>query len=309
MNLKSPLKRKACYGLLAFMALVVALTIAHYPSHYDDPSSKNVFLERPDYKAFYGKNYYGRPLPESKSADLTHVNPAYANSIGAFIRQYGLQKAHILEIGAGEGTLQDLVPDYTALEISPELSRFFHKPFVAASATSMPFKDAEFDAIWSVNVLEHVPKPEQALSEMRRVLRNGGLLYLQAAWQCRSWAAEGYQVRPYGDFDIQGKLVKASIPLRDSTAYRALYTFPIRLLRLLESFAAGTPTRFQYGLLEPNYVQFWQSDSDAVNSMDPYEAILWFTSRGDELLSYNGPIHPFLVRNGTIVFRIKKSAN
>jgi hypothetical protein len=156
---------------------------------------------------------------------------------------------------------------------------------------------------WSI-----VPKPELALREMRRVLRDKGLLYLQAAWQCRSWAAEGYEVRPYSDFDIQGKLIKTSIPLRDSTAYRALYIFPIRLIRLIDTLLSDAPTNFHYNLLTPNYEHYWQSDSDAVNSMDAYEAILWFQSRGDKVLSYDGLIDPFFIRTGTIVIRVNKPA-
>jgi SAM-dependent methyltransferase len=306
------LKRYAGYGLLAFSLFIVVLTITYYPSHFDDVSTENAFLDRQDYKTFYGAAYYvgtkppSSAPPQESQESRPSENDTRVAPVRAFVHQYGLQKAHILEIGAGRGTLQDVVADYTALEISSELKRFFHKPFVEASATNMPFKGGEFDAIWTVNVLEHVPKPEQALSEMRRVLKDQGLLYLGAAWQCRSWAAEGYQVRPYSDFDFLGKLIKASIPLRDSTAYRALYTFPIRLMRLTTSLATTTPTRFQYNLLTPNYERYWQSDSDAINSMDPYEAILWFRSRGDDLLSYDGGIDPFFVRSGTLVIRINK---
>jgi hypothetical protein len=42
--------------------------------------------------------------------------------------------------------------------------------------------------------------------------------------------------------------------------------------------------------------------------MDPYEAILWFTSRGDKVLSYEGMINPFFVRTGVIVIKINKPA-
>ncbi len=48
------------------------------------------------------------------------------------------------------------------------------------------------------------------------------------------------------------------------------------------------------------------SDSDAVNSMDPYEAIVCFTSRGDACLSYPSRSAQFLVRDGPLIFRIDK---
>ena len=230
---------------------MVVLTILHYPRQFDRVSNENPFLDRPDYQAFY-KALYAADTRKNRERP-TETAYAYRAPVGEFVRRHGLERAHVLEVGAGSGHLQDIVSDYTGLDISPESRRFFHKPFVEASATSIPFQDGEFDAIWTVNVLEHVPKPEQALSEMRRGPKDKGILYLQAAWQCRPWAADGYAVRPYSDFGIQGKLVKASIPLRDAVAYRALYTFPIRLLRLGTLLATGTPTTFRYTALTPNY--------------------------------------------------------
>lgn len=41
----------------------------------------------------------------------------------------------------------------------------------------------------------------------------------------------------------------------------------------------GSPLRFHYNRLVPNYDKYWQGDSDAVSSMDRYEALLWFASR------------------------------
>lgn len=217
-----------------------------------------------------------------------------------FVETYNLRQAKVLEVGAGTGKLQDVVDDYTGLDISASSRRHFHKPFLQASATAIPVPDESFDAVWTINVLEHVPHPEHALREIRRVLRHGGYLYLSPAWQCRPWAAEGYQVRPWSEFGLRGKLIKASIPIRDSVAFRLIYTAPIRAIRFPAQFLGET--RFRYRLLAPNYQTWWQPDSDALNSIDPYEAIIWFTSRGDRCLNY--PSHPrqLAVRTGSLIF-------
>jgi hypothetical protein len=42
----------------------------------------------------------------------------------------------VLEIGSGRGYLQDVAQNYTGLDISPSVARFYHKKFVLGSATA-----------------------------------------------------------------------------------------------------------------------------------------------------------------------------
>jgi SAM-dependent methyltransferase len=205
--------------------------------------------------------------------------------IEAFAKQYGLATKRVLDVGAGTGYLQDIVPDYVGLDISPSARRYFHKPFVEASATDMPFRDNEFDAAWSVWVLEHVPKPEHALEEIRRVVKDGGVVFLKPAWDCPWWLAQGYEVRPYSAFDTADKIRKASLNILASPYYRGASLMPIRHVRQLQARWSGKPTRLHYRLLEANYKEYWVADSDAVNGLDYFEMLQWFTSRGDECLN------------------------
>jgi hypothetical protein len=132
-------------------------------------------------------------------------------------------------------------------------------------------------------VFEHVPNPEQAFYEARRVTRDNGVLFLFPTWNCTSWAAEGYEVRPYSDFGLGGKLIKASIPLRSARPFLVMSLLPNRTIRNFVAWFG--PTRLRYRRLTPNYEKYWQPDSDAVNSIDRHEALLWFRSRGDECLN------------------------
>jgi SAM-dependent methyltransferase len=50
---------------------------------------------------------------------------------------------------------------------------------VCASAEQLPFPDEIFDLVLSQEVLEHVRDPFQAMREMKRVLKTGGVLYCQ----------------------------------------------------------------------------------------------------------------------------------
>ena len=250
------------------------------------------------------RSFYDRAYLEGEYAQSTIAEQhSFFPTLNSFIEDYSLANSRCLEIGCGRGAFQDLIDDYTGVDLSFSVSLYLHKPFYQCSATSLPFPDRSFDAIWTYAVLEHVLRPEAALAEIRRVLRPGGLLLLAPAWQCRSWAAAGYPVRSYSDFNWRGKLVKASIPVRDSVAFRSINVVPRRLIRLLEFLMNKRCTRFKYHSLTPNYERYWMSDSDAVNSMDPFEAIVWFVSRGDQCLSYPSWIDSLLVRTGALIFR------
>jgi SAM-dependent methyltransferase len=168
----------------------------------------------------------------------------------------------------------------------------------------MPFADDSFDGVWSIWVFEHVPNPEQAFREARRVTRDNGVLFLLPAWDCTSWAAEGYEVRPYSDLDAVGKIIKASIPLRSSPPFVAMSKLPNRLVRNL--VAQFGPTKLRYRRLTPNYDKYWVPDSDAVNSIDRYEAMLWFRSRGDECLNCDDAA--LSIAPMPLIIRVHKSA-
>lgn len=53
--------------------------------------------------------------------------------------------------------------------------------FVKGDATGLPFRDGSFDLVFSHSVIEHVADAVTYLTECRRVLRPGGILYLSTA--------------------------------------------------------------------------------------------------------------------------------
>jgi SAM-dependent methyltransferase len=297
-----------------FYAVVwITIILAHYPSHVDAGRSASNGRTQPG-QAFYEAAYTTQTNDPTVGTEDAYVETArkmaelfgVKDSVQRFVRDYKLERKRILDVGAGSGYLQDVVSDYIGLDISGSARRYFHKPFIQGSATDLPFGEDSFDAIWTVWVLEHVPQPEHALVEMRRVLKNDGLLYLDPAWRCAPWAADGYAVRAFRDLSLKGKLVKASLPLRTSPLFQISYIYPIRFIRTITTRVTGGQSHFRYTPLEPNYEKYWVPDSDAVNSMDRFEAILWFKSRGDRCLNCGTAAEEFLRLDGPLIIQVRK---
>ena len=304
---------RAVRTLLAWVygPLAVLVVVFHYPYDTDATvsaaaeagTSASSFYEsayQPDKTVQRGVDY------EQTAADAARRYDIEGN-IRRFVRRYGLEQKRILEVGSGRGALQDVVLDYTGLDLSPTVAANYHKPFVEGSATDMPFPDSSFDAVWTVWVVEHIPTPQKALEEMRRVIKPGGVLHLAPAWNCPSWLADGFESRPYSDFNLAGKLVKASIPLRRTVVFNYTHLLPVRATRWVRYRQTKGDTPLRFRRLQPNYHTYWQADSDAAISLDAFEAMLWFQSRGDTCLNCDGTGAEIFDLGKALDIRINKS--
>jgi SAM-dependent methyltransferase len=309
--------------LLFYLPVMVILSAIHFP--FDtDPSlhhgGKFVTTERvaaaapakPQSASFYEAAYQTSPKA-NRGCDYESQARAAAKASGiedkvrAFVKEYRLEDKRALEVGSGLGYLQDVVKDYTGLDLSPSVAHLYHKPFVVGSATNLPFADSSYDVIWSVWVMEHIPEPERALREMRRVLKPDGMLFLYVAWNCTPWAAEGFEVRPYRDFNWRGKLVKASVSIRPWLPL--LYQGPTRALRWAQYETSGEAEPLRFRALEPNYETYWGPDSDAAISLDSFETYLWFQARGDACLNCEKPLDEWMTERNPLILRMAYRAS
>lgn len=80
----------------------------------------------------------------------------------------------ILNIGSLSIDLQDLHSDITNLDIN-----YYSSVDIVGDAHELPLKDESFDAILFKNVLEHIRNPTKVMSEIERVLKPGGYLYIK----------------------------------------------------------------------------------------------------------------------------------
>lgn len=85
-------------------------------------------------------------------------------------------KGKVLDVGCGSKPYQLLFSgtQYIGLELKGSIrdADYYY------DGITFPFEDGEFDTVFSSEVLEHVFRPEQFISEIHRVLKKGGLLLL-----------------------------------------------------------------------------------------------------------------------------------
>jgi ubiquinone/menaquinone biosynthesis C-methylase UbiE len=100
----------------------------------------------------------------------------------AIVRRVGHGKT-LLEVGCGTGLILERVAQFAqraeGVDVSPGMVEHARRRGLdvrVADATSLPYADAVFDVAFSFKVLAHVPKFDQALEEMLRVVRPGGHL-------------------------------------------------------------------------------------------------------------------------------------
>ncbi len=137
-----------------------------------------------DFGKIRNKKYYS--LAHKGSKDLSH--PAMVNLLHLI-----KDSTKILDLGCGEGSrLNELRKktskkdiDWFGIDINEYAIKNAKKNYKSINFTKgnlehLPFKDKEFDIIFSSFVFEHLTNPEKVLKESQRVLQEKGKLLIVA---------------------------------------------------------------------------------------------------------------------------------
>jgi SAM-dependent methyltransferase len=123
-------------------------------------------------RAVFGENW---------SASRYQVLP-YFDVEKKILTQSGVER--ILDLGCANGWNMSRFSQYGrssyGLDMVPErvaLART-HGPVLIASGLEVPFADKTFDVVYIQHVLHHIGNVEQALKEVWRILKPGGILFL-----------------------------------------------------------------------------------------------------------------------------------
>lgn len=189
------------------------------------------------------------------------VTPHYAKKLIGELEAVGRREGRrpkLLIVGGGTiGSGADLLyssPDVDVLAFDIYASAHVS---IVADAHAMPVVDGTVDAVWIQAVLEHVIDPAAVVSEIRRVLRTGGLVFAdtpflwpvhERAYDFTRWTASGHRWL-FRDFDVlaagtsSGPGTASLIALRylaaslfRSSKMGQILTLPFMWLRMLDRF-------------------------------------------------------------------------
>jgi ubiquinone/menaquinone biosynthesis C-methylase UbiE len=205
-------------------------------------------------------------LTDSKTEIVARMIASDAGDIG-----------RLLVVGCGSGVeaailAQRLGARVVGIDIRTSFAREAeaHALLFTCDARLLPFPDASFDYVYSFHALEHIPQPERALTEVRRVLREGGGFFIGTPNRSRlvgyvgsknaslrqklAWNAQDWRARLRGRFRNEhgahagftaselGAMLRAVLP--DSTEdtgryYRELYRRYLPMIRFILALRLG----------------------------------------------------------------------
>lgn len=153
---------------------------------------------------FYPAEYYGSP--NAKFEPLVEMGVRCGARMRVRTLLSGVPRgSRVLDVGCGRGVMLramlDLGHEAHGVEITPEAAAGADPRAhirIAPDLTDAEYETNSFDAVVLWHVLEHLPRPDQTLDELRRIIRPGGRLILAvpnfASWQSRRTGADWFHL-------------------------------------------------------------------------------------------------------------------
>jgi SAM-dependent methyltransferase len=158
-------------------------------------------------------------------------------------------RCRILDIGSGTGqNIETLQRDgeVCGLESSSEAIRFLRKRGVRNVICSdanepLPFRDGVFSAVTCLDVLEHLDRDEYLLTEMHRVCKPGGYIFITVPAFRMFWSPHDialHHKRRYSKEAMLLRIKNVGCRVVKATYYNLTLSIPIWLVRKLKSMAS-----------------------------------------------------------------------
>jgi len=155
-------------------------------------------------RALYDTGYYSGPAAarfRSRAAESVVRFFRWRRAAMLRRRMHGVRGRRILDVGCGRGDtlawLQRWGADVHGTQVSTRAAQVArdligHDRIFVGELADAAYPDASFDCVTLWHVIEHVPEPLALMKEIRRILRPGGLLYIEVP-NAGGWAARRFR--------------------------------------------------------------------------------------------------------------------
>jgi ubiquinone/menaquinone biosynthesis C-methylase UbiE len=201
-------------------------------------------------------------------------------------------QGHTLDVGCGSGIVAALLQRMTSITslhgfdqlpaFDAQVKALGYSGFTAGDASAIPLPDASFDSVISICVLEHVEKLDEALREIRRVLKPGGRLHFTTPSPEFRTSTLAYRMRRM--FGLRS-LAEASARRRDKMSIHYHYRSAEYWRQSLQAIG------FEQVIVEPIFSRTQLFVYDAMN-FSVAVPIMYFADK----LSIFGSQHPLFKR-------------
>lgn len=158
--------------------------------------------------------------------------------------------ARIIDLGCGPGNLLDYLAPHGAVfgsDFSQDALRFCagrgYRRLFRADFHSLPLRDASFDLVTCIDVLEHLNDDRRAIAELVRILRPGGTLVVSVPAFMFLWGDHdtmyGHQ-RRYTTAEVRERFEAAGLRVHKLSYFEPAFLPPLFVYRNLKKrFSRG----------------------------------------------------------------------
>jgi SAM-dependent methyltransferase len=163
---------------------------------------------------------------------MSHIRRVFANRTDLKILNIGAATGYSSELLQQFGTVTSIEFDEECYEFTRDVVKI---PIQQGSILELDFPDNTFDLVCAFDVIEHVEDDRLAVSEMRRVAKLGGVMFVAVPALMYLWSEHdvvNHHFRRYSSKILRGLFVEHDAPIFHSYFNFWLF-FPIAAIRLL----------------------------------------------------------------------------
>jgi len=174
------------------------------------------------------------------------------------------KKIKILDFGCGPGSTINVLKKFGTtygIDIEPRAIKYCREKgiknvLLVKQNKKLPFKNATFDLIACLDVLEHIKNDSSTLNEFSRILNNNGVVIITVPSFHFLWGEldiRSHHVRRYNRKELINKLENSGFKIQKIFYFNYLFFVLIAIIRLFQKTKLGNRTSWGVDPVIQNY--------------------------------------------------------